>query len=260
MDREYLKPHFLHQLYNVQWRTNACSDVERREFNDLKRRTHRNKSLLECHVTSCHETSHQVLNCHFVRERTSLYELSRYFLKRRITSWAVKLSYKTSHHLMRRRIIFDFCCDLLRSQWSFHFRNECTFRLVFFACQFCDSIVWNVTAIASKLNKPSIAFRHSCSKTPILQLEQWPPNSASTFKTLQYLDQGHFRRTPHWSTRSIQNPCLTTFHTTLGKKAFIAGIADNQGFGWAIAKALFTAGAEISIGVWVQSSHFSRIE
>eukprot|EP00210_Caulerpa_lentillifera_P007606 g7264.t1 len=36
-----------------------------------------------------------------------------------------------------------------------------------------------------------------------------------------------------------------------GKKAFIAGIADNQGFGWAIAKALFTAGAEISIGVWV---------
>eukprot|EP00890_Picochlorum_soloecismus_P005572 jgi/Picsp_1/6015/NSC_03369-R1_enoyl-acp reductase len=36
-----------------------------------------------------------------------------------------------------------------------------------------------------------------------------------------------------------------------GKKAFIAGIADDQGFGWAIAKALAEAGAEISIGVWV---------
>lgn len=36
-----------------------------------------------------------------------------------------------------------------------------------------------------------------------------------------------------------------------GKKAFIAGIADDQGFGWAIAKALAEAGCEISIGVWV---------
>lgn len=36
-----------------------------------------------------------------------------------------------------------------------------------------------------------------------------------------------------------------------GKKAFIAGIADDNGFGWAIAKSLAEAGAEISIGVWV---------
>jgi len=35
-----------------------------------------------------------------------------------------------------------------------------------------------------------------------------------------------------------------------GKKAFIAGIADDQGFGWAIAKALAEAGAEILIGTW----------
>ena len=32
-----------------------------------------------------------------------------------------------------------------------------------------------------------------------------------------------------------------------GKKAFIAGIGDDQGFGWAIAKALAEAGAEIII-------------
>lgn len=35
-----------------------------------------------------------------------------------------------------------------------------------------------------------------------------------------------------------------------GKKAFIAGIGDDQGFGWAIAKSLAEAGAEILIGTW----------
>jgi enoyl-[acyl-carrier protein] reductase I len=35
-----------------------------------------------------------------------------------------------------------------------------------------------------------------------------------------------------------------------GKRAFIAGIGDDQGFGWAIAKALAEAGATILIGTW----------
>ncbi len=35
-----------------------------------------------------------------------------------------------------------------------------------------------------------------------------------------------------------------------GKKAFIAGIGDDQGFGWAIAKSLAEAGALILIGTW----------
>ncbi len=35
-----------------------------------------------------------------------------------------------------------------------------------------------------------------------------------------------------------------------GKRAFIAGVGDDQGFGWAIAKALAEAGAEILIGTW----------
>jgi enoyl-[acyl-carrier protein] reductase I len=34
------------------------------------------------------------------------------------------------------------------------------------------------------------------------------------------------------------------------KKAFIAGIGDDQGFGWAIAKALAEAGATILVGTW----------
>eukprot|EP00897_Mesotaenium_endlicherianum_P005687 jgi/Mesen1/5146/ME000255S04124 len=36
-----------------------------------------------------------------------------------------------------------------------------------------------------------------------------------------------------------------------GKKAFIAGVADDQGFGWAISKALAEAGADILLGTWV---------
>ena len=35
-----------------------------------------------------------------------------------------------------------------------------------------------------------------------------------------------------------------------GKKAFIAGIGDDMGFGWAIAKALAEAGATILVGTW----------
>ncbi|MBS0622962.1 MAG: enoyl-[acyl-carrier-protein] reductase [Verrucomicrobia bacterium] len=35
-----------------------------------------------------------------------------------------------------------------------------------------------------------------------------------------------------------------------GKKAFIAGIGDDQGFGWAIAKMLAAAGATLYIGTW----------
>ncbi|KAF6151795.1 hypothetical protein GIB67_010369 [Kingdonia uniflora] len=36
-----------------------------------------------------------------------------------------------------------------------------------------------------------------------------------------------------------------------GKRAFIAGVADDKGYGWAIAKSLAAAGAEILLGTWV---------
>ncbi|KAL5681311.1 hypothetical protein ACJX0J_007696, partial [Zea mays] len=35
------------------------------------------------------------------------------------------------------------------------------------------------------------------------------------------------------------------------KRAFIAGVADDNGYGWAIAKALAAAGAEMLVGTWV---------
>jgi enoyl-[acyl-carrier protein] reductase I len=35
-----------------------------------------------------------------------------------------------------------------------------------------------------------------------------------------------------------------------GKRAFVAGVADDGGFGWAIAKSLAEAGAGVSVGTW----------
>lgn len=35
-----------------------------------------------------------------------------------------------------------------------------------------------------------------------------------------------------------------------GKRAFVAGVGDDQGYGWAIAKALAEAGAEVIVGTW----------
>lgn len=35
-----------------------------------------------------------------------------------------------------------------------------------------------------------------------------------------------------------------------GKRAFVAGVADDDGYGWAIAKALHQAGASVCVGVW----------
>ncbi len=35
-----------------------------------------------------------------------------------------------------------------------------------------------------------------------------------------------------------------------GKTAFVAGVADSTGYGWAIAKALAEAGATVTVGTW----------
>jgi len=35
-----------------------------------------------------------------------------------------------------------------------------------------------------------------------------------------------------------------------GKRAFVAGVADDRGYGWAIVRALFQAGASVCVGTW----------
>jgi hypothetical protein len=44
---------------------------------------------------------------------------------------------------------------------------------------------------------------------------------------------------------------LTLGQMLAGKRAFIAGVSDDNGYGWAIAKSLAAAGAEILVGTWV---------
>ena len=44
----------------------------------------------------------------------------------------------------------------------------------------------------------------------------------------------------------------------VGKRAFIAGVADDNGYGWAIAKSLAAAGAEILVGTWVPVSKYKH--
>ena len=44
---------------------------------------------------------------------------------------------------------------------------------------------------------------------------------------------------------------LPVTRTSTGKKAFVAGVADDQGFGWAISKCLAQAGCEVILGTWV---------
>ena len=35
-----------------------------------------------------------------------------------------------------------------------------------------------------------------------------------------------------------------------GKRAFVAGVADDKGYGWAIVRALSAAGASVCVGTW----------
>lgn len=56
---------------------------------------------------------------------------------------------------------------------------------------------------------------------------------------------------PSASTNGTATPTQGLAIDLRGKRAFIAGVADDQGYGWAIAKALAAAGAEIVVGTWV---------
>ncbi|MFP3947559.1 MAG: enoyl-[acyl-carrier-protein] reductase [Longimicrobiales bacterium] len=44
-----------------------------------------------------------------------------------------------------------------------------------------------------------------------------------------------------------------------GKRAFVAGVADDQGYGWAIVKALAAAGASVCVGTWPPALRIFRM-
>ncbi|HEX6200708.1 MAG TPA: NADH-specific enoyl-ACP reductase, partial [Thermoanaerobaculia bacterium] len=43
-----------------------------------------------------------------------------------------------------------------------------------------------------------------------------------------------------------------------GKRAFVAGVADDNGYGWAIARALAAAGASVCVGTWPPTLNIFR--
>src|SRR5207249_5579391 len=60
-----------------------------------------------------------------------------------------------------------------------------------------------------------------------------------------YIDIPHSAfRTPHWGEGSMLSIDLK------GKRALVAGVADDGGYGFAIAKALAEAGATVCTGTW----------
>src|SRR5881392_3754007 len=68
-----------------------------------------------------------------------------------------------------------------------------------------------------------------------------------------YIDIPHSAfRTPHWGQGWMLNIDLR------GKRAIIAGLADDGGYGWAIAKALAEAGATVCAGTWPPALNIFR--
>lgn len=85
----------------------------------------------------------------------------------------------------------------------------------------------------------------------------------SAFAPSTSLGRSTFRATPTTTSSTWGSPAETTckaksssqlsMSATIdltGKTAFIAGVADSTGYGWAIAKALAEAGAKIIVGTW----------
>ena len=50
--------------------------------------------------------------------------------------------------------------------------------------------------------------------------------------------------------RRLTAPPDMTMMDLKGKTAFVAGVADSSGYGWAICKALAEAGATVTVGTW----------
>lgn len=114
--------------------------------------------------------------------------------------------------------------------------------------------------------KPDLALRRSSVKPPIafLGAEQreasWAKlTSSSRVSSRDSFLQKHVSKavtvrgvvTKAMSSANESTPLPGLPIDLRGKRAFIAGVADDNGYGWAIAKSLAAAGAEILLGTWV---------
>jgi len=91
------------------------------------------------------------------------------------------------------------------------------------------------SAVAST-SRPCVALR------PRLGSAAVPTRASRTLSSAAAVDAG---------TSTVEEVQRVLGIDLRGKRAFVAGVADDQGFGWAISKALAQAGCEIILGTWV---------
>ena len=60
----------------------------------------------------------------------------------------------------------------------------------------------------------------------------------------------HVAPPPRTAARAGASPTMAGPFDLKGKVAFVAGVADSSGYGWAICKALAEAGATVTVGTW----------
>lgn len=115
--------------------------------------------------------------------------------------------------------------------------------------------------------KPCISSLQRISKPVVVNFGgQKTDKSCTNFKSLSCISsKGSFSQnliTGPWRSERVLTKAMqgvTDHKETLpglpidlrGKRAFVAGVADSDGYGWAIAKSLAAAGAEILVGTWV---------
>ncbi|KAL5707664.1 hypothetical protein ACHQM5_018536 [Ranunculus cassubicifolius] len=107
--------------------------------------------------------------------------------------------------------------------------------------------------------RPSVSQRFFISKSPDLDLGSWNKlgSSSSKISSLRRFTSTTMKFSNVVTTTKAMSESSEAKSTSpglpidlKGKRAFIAGVADDNGYGWAIAKSLAAAGAEILIGTW----------
>ncbi|GJT30699.1 enoyl-[acyl-carrier-protein] reductase [NADH], chloroplastic-like protein [Tanacetum coccineum] len=120
----------------------------------------------------------------------------------------------------------------------------------FFSCQVSNS---SITVFSNNVGGASCAKRkslcHNSSTKLLSQNVRFSPSRFAKMTTKAVLDSSDTKVLPAGLPVDLR-----------GKRAFVAGIADDNGYGWAIAKSLAAAGAQILVGTWVPFEAFNIFE
>jgi len=119
---------------------------------------------------------------------------------------------------------------------------------------------------ALNVGTPTVARRANAKASPVARAvaQKLPTSVSSSFNGVRPAIRSSVRHTRSVVTVSasadnvsaVAVDAKTQVGLTLpidlrGKRAFVAGVADDQGFGWAISKSLAQAGCDVILGTWV---------